>query len=380
MGTPRRGLALLAWAALAPAWGQPLADSGSRGAEPASRAHPAGIAVPAEAPAAPGPETLADSAGEAPPALGADRPALGDDEERPRRSGRRHPRFKSDLWLPLGSAVLPGFGQYFQGDWTGAGYTAAAVAGYVVFLQGVSESVRDFGENLDDPDSLLFSESWSYRKVVLGQLAYQGSGFLSAYSAFRISVPRFQQENGRYLFLGRRESIPELMASPFRFGHLREPSAFVPLGLLAGGVGYLVQYERSRHRGARWTTSWDDFLFTGAEAWNAGVSEEAAFRGWIFPMAYQYLWQNYWLANAAQAALFGAAHYNPDANPFPWPQALLGFYFGWLVRENGWTLSEAIFVHAWWDMILFAGEVATSYRDRDPAARAAFRIDLPVRW
>jgi membrane protease YdiL (CAAX protease family) len=368
-----RILPLLVWAALAPAWGE--------------------VAVP-ESPVpamrAPAPEMLEDSAAAAaagaasPPALGVPdgHPAGDDPEDHPRRRIRKHPHFKSDLWLPLGSAFLPGFGQYFQGDWTGAVYTGTAVAGFLLVLQGTSEIISDLGEDAlkDDPNSLLFSESWSYRKIVLGSLAAQGSGFLSAYSAFRISVPRFQQEDGRYLFLGRRESVPELMASPFRFDHLLKPSTAIPLGLLAGGVGYLVNYERSHHRGARWTLSGDDFLFTGAEAWNAGVTEEAAFRGWIYPLAYQYLWQNFWLANGAQALLFGAAHFDSENNPIPWPQAVLGFYFGWLVKKNGWTLSESIFMHAWWDMILFAGEVATSYRADDPAARASFRVDLPVRW
>jgi membrane protease YdiL (CAAX protease family) len=250
-----------------------------------------------------------------------------------------------------------------------------------VSLQGQSEIIDTYGEDAlnEDPNSLLFSESWSYRKVVLGSLAAQGSGFLSAYSAFRSSVPRFQKEDGRYLFLGPRESIPELMASPFRFDHLLEPSAAIPLGLLAGGVGYLISDGRSHHHGARWTMSGDDFLFTGAEAWNAGVTEEAVFRGWLYPLAYQYTGRNFWLANGAQALLFGAAHFDSDANPIPWPQAALGFYFGWLVEKNGWSLSESIFVHAWWDMLLFAGEVATSYRDRDPG-NASFRIDLPVSW
>jgi membrane protease YdiL (CAAX protease family) len=335
------------------------------------------------APASP-PETLEDSnAVAAPPEFHApETPAsAGDAEAGSPRPARKQPHFKSDLWLPLGSAFLPGFGQYFQGDWTGAAYTGVAVAGLAVALQGQSEIIDTYGEDAlnEDPNSLLFSESWSYRKVVLGTLAMQGSGFLSAYSAFRISVPRFQAEDGRYLFLGPRESVPELMASPFRFDHLLEPSAAIPLGLLAGAVGYLVSDERSHHHGARWTMSGDDFLFTGAEAWNAGVTEEAVFRGWLYPLAYQYTGRNFWLANGAQALLFGAAHFDSHANPVPWPQAALGFYFGWLVKKNGWSLSESIFVHAWWDMLLFAGEVATSYRDRDPAG-ASFRIDLPVRW
>jgi membrane protease YdiL (CAAX protease family) len=347
-------------------------------------------AVPAAAPAgraADGPaakEVVDSAAVDPPPALGdVDRPPeAGDPEDEPRGPARKRARFKSDLWLPLASTFMPGFGQYFQGDWTGGVYTGVAVAGYLLAIQGASEIISDFGEDAleESSNSMLFSESWSYRKIVLGSLAAQGSGFLSAYSAFRSSVPRFQAEDGRYLFLGRRESIPELMAAPFRFDHLLKPSVAIPLGVLAGGVGYLVASERSDHRGARWTMSGDDFLFTGAEAWNAGVSEEAVFRGWLYPLAYQYLWQDFWLANGAQALLFGAVHYDSEANPFPWPQALLGFYFGWLAKKNGWSLSEAIFMHAWWDMILFAGGVATTYRGGDPAARASFQVDLPVRW
>ena len=360
----RKGLTLLAWTALAAACARPAKAQ----------------AVPAESI-----ETAGDTLDQAPAALGPpDRPAAPvsgaaeDAGERPRR-GRKHPRFKSDLWLPLGSAFLPGFGQYFQGDWTGAAYTSAAVAGYAVALQGMSEVIADLGEDgLEDPGALITTQSWSYRKIVLGELAAQGSGFLSAYSAFRLSVPRFQQEDGRYLFLGRRESVGELMASPFRFGQLLQTSVCVPLGLLAGGVAYLVNDERAHHRGADWTLSGDDFLYTGAEAWNAGISEEAAFRGWIYPLAYQYMGNNFWLANGTQALLFGLAHYDPDSMPFPWPQALIGFYFGWLVKKNGWTLSESIFVHAWWDMILFAGEVATTYREG--GAKAAFRVDLPLVW
>ena len=289
-------------------------------------------------------------------------------------------RFKSDIFLPLGSVLLPGFGQFFQGEGSGFAYAGIGLAGLVLYAQGLSEAAEEglSSEDLEDPGTGFTTQSWAYREMVVGGLALQGSGLLSAYSAFRSAVPRFREEDGRYGFLGRRESAGELMAAPFRFGHLAEPSAFIPLGLLAGAVGYLVGYERTHREGADWTASADDFLFTGAEAWNAGVSEEALFRGWLFPLAYEYMGNNYWLANGAQAALFGLAHFDPRSNPVPWPQALLGFYFGWLARKNAWSLSEAVFVHAWWDMILFAGTVAATYREPEAAAR--FRIDLPIRW
>jgi membrane protease YdiL (CAAX protease family) len=286
---------------------------------------------------------------------------------------RSRARFKSDLLLPFGSALLPGFGQYFQGDGSGAAYSVTALAGLTLFLASAPAALS---ESATDPLSGGGPGWWPYRTLILGGLAYQGSGFLSAYSAFRSSVPRFQDENGMYRFLGPRESIGELMRSPFRFDHLARPSAWIPLGLLAGIVGYQVANPESDGRFARWTASADDYLFVGAESWNAGVTEEAVFRGWIYPVSYQYLWQNFWVADGAQALVFGAAHYGAS-NPLPWPQALLGFYFGWLARKNDWSLSESIFVHAWWDMLLFAGELAA------PGAihsRASFRMSVPILW
>jgi membrane protease YdiL (CAAX protease family) len=289
--------------------------------------------------------------------------------------GHKGPRFKSDLILPAGSIILPGFGQYLQSDLSGAAYTAAAAAGLGVAIYGfVTMDTSGLGQaNVTE-----VPEAWSYRSFLLGTLAYQGSGFLSAYAAFRSSVPRFQEEDGEYVFLGPPEPVGGLMLSPFRFSHLAEPTAGIPLGALAGIVAYAIADGRQGHPGARWTLSGDDVPFVGAESWNAGVSEEAIFRGWLYPFLYQSLGQSYWLANGAQALLFGAAHFDPESNPMPWPQALLGFYFGWLTRRNGWTLSESIFVHAWWDMLLFTGQIATHYRD--PGSRAAFRLDLPIAW
>lgn len=291
---------------------------------------------------------------------------------------RKHPRFKSDIWLPLPSVILPGFGQYFQGDWSGGVYTAVSVVGTIVAVQALLEAVVEPGEDVDgNPVNQLTSEDWTLRRAMLGSLAGQGSGFLSAYSAFRISVPRFQQEDGKYLFLKEKESIGDLMAAPLRFGHLLKPTTLVPLGVLTGGVIWLVDYERAHHRGANWTASPDDVPFYGALAYNAGTTEEALFRGWLLPVAHQYMGQHFWLANSAQALLFGAAHYSKE-NPLPWPQTLIGLYFGWLTRRNQWTLSEAIFVHAWWDMILFAGQIAANREEDLGAARV--RFDLPLGW
>ncbi|HKP94696.1 MAG TPA: CPBP family intramembrane glutamic endopeptidase [Fibrobacteria bacterium] len=288
---------------------------------------------------------------------------------------RRHPHFKSDIWLPLPSVLLPGFGQYFQGDWTGAVYTGVAVGGFLLYASGEAELRDEGSDSRSDANPSRATESWATRRVILGALAVQGSGFMSAYSAFRSSVPRFQAEDGKYAFLTAHESIGDLMASPARFDHLLKPSSFIPLGLLGGAAAYLAVDYRGSHRGSDWTFSPDDLLFSWPLAYNAGLTEEAAFRGWLLPVAYQYTGERWWLANGAQALLFGAAHYSSD-NPYPWPQALLGYYFGYLAHKNGWSLSESVFVHSWWDAILFTAQFATMRRVR--TGSTAFRFDLPL--
>ncbi|MDB5047066.1 MAG: hypothetical protein JWO30_137 [Fibrobacteres bacterium] len=288
---------------------------------------------------------------------------------------RHHPHFKSDIWLPLPSVLLPGFGQYFQGDWTGGVYTGVAVGGYLLALSGVAELGDSILNSPSATDPTADPESWAVRRIILGSMAVQGSGFLSAYSVFRSSVPRFQEEDGKYKFLTGNESIADMMVSPVRFDHLKKPSSFIPLGLLAGGAAYLVTDYRSSHRGSDWTFSADDLLFSWPLGYNAGLTEEAVFRGWLLPVAYQYTGERWWLANGAQALLFGAVHYSSD-NPFPWPQALLGYYFGYLTHKNGWTLSESIFVHSWWDTILFTAQALTTRWV--PSGSTAFRFDIPL--
>ncbi|MEO6096526.1 MAG: CPBP family intramembrane glutamic endopeptidase [Fibrobacteria bacterium] len=282
--------------------------------------------------------------------------------------------FKSDFWLPIPSLFLPGFGQYFQGEWVGLGYTGAAFAGIYLSVDATSRLAdQDAGF---DPSRLFDGEDWDVRELTLGSMLYQGSGFLSAYSAFRSSVPLFQKEDGRYRFLKARESLGDMALAPVRFGHLGKASTFVPLGLLAGVLAYLVIDERSTHSGSDWAFSADDLGYSGPLAYNAGLTEEAVFRGWLLPVAYEYSKRSWWFANGAQAGLFALAHYN-RANPVPWPQFLLGWYFGSMTRKNGWTLSESIFLHAWWDGLLFLSQALTSRRvDGGSAFRIAFPLPL----
>ena len=80
-----------------------------------------------------------------------------------------------------------------------------------------------------------------------------------------------------------------------------------------------------------------DVLFASAISYNAGVGEEALFRGWMYPMFMEAFGHDLW-ANVASSAIFAAAHISSE-NPVPWPQFLAGYYFSWLVKKNGWSMQ-----------------------------------------
>ena len=65
-----------------------------------------------------------------------------------------------------------------------------------------------------------------------------------------------------------------------------------------------------------------------------------------------------WVSNLITALLFGAAHFGGD-NTFPLPQALAGYYFGYVTQKNDWGIGESIFIHTWLDVIAFLVGYAT---------------------
>lgn len=281
---------------------------------------------------------------------------------------------QSAFLLPAASVFIPGFGQFWHGEASAWAHAGVALGGLALAVNGASELAVTPSDDIESNPTLGI-EDWSVRKFILGGLAYQGSGFMSAYSAFRTAVPAFQAEQGKYAFLTGEETLGDIFLSPLRFGHMKKITTWLPLGSLAALVAVLVSQERSGAGGDKdWLFSADDPIFAGLISYNAGVTEEAAFRGWLLPFAYESMGHTWWAANGAQALLFAAAHYNPDQNPLPWPQALMGWYTGHLTRKNGWTLSEAIFIHFWWDAILLNGMYLALHKT--PAA--SFRIELPL--
>jgi hypothetical protein len=193
------------------------------------------------------------------------------------------------------------------------------------------------------------------------------AGFLSAWDAFHRSVPALQRR-GRYDFLVTRESPRELLTAPFDRRFLRRWTTWVDLAQ-TGVVAALILSDRqpgARYRAFRT----HDAAYATALATNAAAGEEAVFRGWLLPLAYEHTGRRFWLANGVQAGAFGAAHL-PDAG---WSAAYIGAWAaweGWIVRRNQWSVRESVFHHFWYNTAVVSATFLTTRRDT-PARRLAF--------
>ncbi len=292
-------------------------------------------------------------------------------------------RMLSDIWVPVVSFVLPGFGQYFEGQTeAGLAYSGVAVAGYAYAINistanNLAEKQKKDKEEREkngekEPESGFNQKDPALRKSALGEQVAQWSGGMSAYHAFRTAV-RSRKDHGEYEFLGHEETLFELMSAPFHFGYLTRPTTFIPLSI---GVAIAALQMRSAvpDNVVRDTFTSSDAFFAGAFSYNAGTHEEAMFRGWIMPVMRDSWGSDFW-SNAAQSVIFAAAHLNQVQVPLA--QLLLGYHLGYVTQKNGWMLGENIFIHAWWDVLAFG--TLYHYKQTEPDAKKASSI-VPVLW
>lgn len=287
-------------------------------------------------------------------------PLAGQDPTTPAESDSVPPRRGSEFLIPAASLFLPGLGQLLQGaPSVGLAHLATAVAGTAVGRVG-------------DP----VGDTWGGElpRRPMDQLAEQGEHVmmtavsLSAWDAFHRAVPALQRQ-GKYEFLGPREHVGDLISAPFDHRFLRRWTTWVDLAQSIA-VAALILSDREagapgypfRAHDAAWVTSL---------SMNAAVGEEALFRGWLLPLAYQHTGQRFWVANGLQAGLFGAAHL-PDAG---WLAVYIGGWAaweGWIVRRNGWSIRESIFHHFWYDVAVISAALLTEERE------AELRVTFPT--
>jgi membrane protease YdiL (CAAX protease family) len=267
------------------------------------------------------------------------------------------PRAGSEFWIPFGSLLLPGLGQYALGSpWVGAGHSAVAAGGLALSSRGSTDVSTLPREGVD-------------------QLAFEGAhlvftaGALSAWDAFHRAVPALRRA-GKYSFLEADEGLGDLLAAPLDMRFLGRWTTWIDLGLTAVVTGYVLadRTEGVSYRPFRA----NDAAFVTSLALNAGVGEEALFRGWLLPVLQQKLGGRFWLANGLQAGIFGAGHL-PQADRFALVITAWAAYTGWVTRRNDWSIREAVFQHFWYDLIV---GTATLLRD-ESAVITLLPVSIP---
>jgi len=258
-----------------------------------------------------------------------------------------HPR--NAFLPPLVSFVLPGFDQWWEGQYAYAiPYSALGIAGIAVSRSADSDKLKYFSDLTErDPD---------IRKLLIGSTLTKIGGGLSSYHSFRTAVTTRPNE---YKFLNQKyeESPLQLSIAPFKLQYLARPTTLAPLAIL----GALVVLDYRRKNGPTWYgLQRQDFPMTGIISYGAGLGEETSFRGFLMPWTREQTGSDIG-SNLITATVFAAAHIAPD-HPIPWPQFLFGYYVGWVSQRNNWTLSESIFIHTWWDVIAFVADYASKQR------------------
>lgn len=313
--------------------------------------------------------TPADYEAEPPPAH--DETAAGDNEVEPPPEDELPPLTAPDVgrwsqrcgtlahptcslfWLPLASVLVPGLGQAIDGQRSVPYFVAAGVGfGLGFYYQSVYDRRHPRGQVAFTPTTDMLLDRDGQAALLFGMLQ-QDVGFLSAYDVYR---HRLQDELG---VPTSHSSVSDLLAAPVHLEKLARPTVLVPLAILAAASIYSVRHDLSAgNNGGRALRAFEgyratDAFTTGGLSYLAGTSEEAFFRGFV--MSYlQHRWDwNPLLANALQGALFSLAHGVSDGAAGVAARAGLGWYLGWLALRRDYDLTDAVFIHAWWDVIAF---------------------------
>ncbi len=283
----------------------------------------------------------------------------------------REPERPRDPWLmPFLSLFLPGLDQWWEGQYEWAGiYSFSALA-------GVGYSIMNRVSYADHPSKEQIQDRMMHgvkeRKRILGGQVYQGAGGLSAYHAFQTAVAS-RKQIGQFSFLSEPDKPQDIMMAPWNFSYAIQPTTYIPL-LFISSIGVLsLQSVKYQDEYRKDSLSGDDVFYSMSRSYIAGTHEEAWFRGWWLPAFREATGSDFW-ANTGTAVVFGLAHY--ESNSRPWPQAILGWYLGWLTQKNNWSIRESVFIHTWWDVAAFL--VASQIRKKEFADKKYASLEPPL--
>jgi membrane protease YdiL (CAAX protease family) len=208
-------------------------------------------------------------------------------------------------------------------------------------------------------DSERFEAVKNERNFRLSLLSIQTGklmGELSLYDSFRSQV-RLRPDDFR--FIKHHETPQDIALAPFRFSYLTRPTTYIPMLLFVAMNFPGKQSDKELERDP-FTTS--DAFYATSLNYQAGVGEEAMFRGWVMPLGMYYTGSGIW-ANVINSTAFTISHYpiNGTGGSAFWFGS--GLYFGYVTQRNDWSISEAIFIHTWTNFLATAAEF--SYRKKE---------------
>ena len=260
---------------------------------------------------------------------------------------------------PALSFLIPGLDQWIEGQYSSAlFYSGFALLGAGLAIGASLESDNSIGSDFLSGDR--------QRRFFYGLQLYSWAGGLSGYQSFRSTVN--SMGNSKYDFLkSQDESVSDILGAPFRFSYLKRWTTIIPVSaaILASIALTSLSDQKGHFTG-------EDGFYSLAYSYNAGTYEEAVFRGWLQPMLMTGSISDN-SANWIQAILFGLAHLSPE-NPAPIFQTLFGYYLGWLVQRNQMRVSEGVFIHTWWNVIV----IAASFYSLSPQEKKDKKLLIPL--
>ncbi len=241
------------------------------------------------------------------------------------------------FWPQFASMLLPGFDQYWEGQYPYAlSYSGVAILGSAIAEEHRRDKDEEEKDDFDERD-------FGYGRV--GSSMMMSAGFLSAYHSFRSAARTRPNDFG---FIKANDSIKDILLAPFQFSYLRRWTTYVPLGLITAAI---VASEGQNAPRRHVLPFHERFVSSAGISYGAGVAEEALFRGWLMPVL-QYEFDSALLGNLSQGVIFGAAHIS-EKNRYPIVQTVFGIFDGWVSQRNGYSICEGIFGHFWWDFLIF---------------------------
>lgn len=241
-------------------------------------------------------------------------------------------RPRNIFFPPLISFILPGFDQWIEKQIR----PALIYSGSALLSMQLTYSLHQRGVHDDYVNSAV--------------QIYIISGASSLYHSFRSAVSS-RQHLGEYTFLKQDETPQQLLFAPLDFTHITKATTWVPLSVV--GITFLAIFPMAFEDIGLGSPAFSE-VFSGATiSYRAGVAEEAVYRGYLMPVFMEATQSPFW-SNTLTATLFALSHLGTVKVPVP--QLIGGWYFGWVSQRREWTLSESIFIHTWYDIILFTAQ------------------------